>query len=638
MLHELMLSAGITRNFTATQPTSQPALFVFEQADNVTLENSSLLDININGLGSLIAFVDSTNITIHNLTTYGGNAQHVLLSTNADADANSQFLVQSSVFSNSTSGAIYATYHNLTVRDTSFDRLIAPVNSSVPSVLHHDNRDGSLLTIHNCTFTNIQSYGKDMPVTVGVYCPNLMITGSSFINCSASSAIVNINSSALLDGTYLANETATVEDCSFVSCSASLGALYMMGNGSNPSQQLNLYNSIFIGNKGFYGGAVTLFAVGTVQVVACLFENNHAIWGLSAFYVYGWDQQVTFFIMRDSVFLSNNGTRLALADPDQYGITDNTECGGLYLSSCKCIGIANSTFQGNVGIGLCVHGQLGSSPACSNSDPVFFNQGTIAGPAAEPFLDEFLDRYDDLVITVDIRGSQFSDNTDAFLTRTSAEPVEVQPIDYLSGGAGLSIQEVLFTVLSSNTFSSNLGRQGSAVHLDTCLATYVFNTTFDNNTATGQGGSVALVNSHSKGLLLANSTFTNSQALFGGAIYGDVSAAITISNSRLMSNQAVTDGGAVFCDNCQQLNLDLQTELSCNVAGGSGGAVFCDGCVLMTAHAVMMTNNRCNAFDCMQRASMQTCALNLQQPVLQMSHDLRYCGSVIIRPVSLVCK
>ena len=149
---------------------------------------------------------------------------------------------------------------------------------------------------------------------------------------------------------------------------------------------------------------------------------------------------------------------------------------------------------------------------------------------------------------------------------------------------------------------------------------------------------MALVNSHSKGLLLASSTFTNSQALFGGAIYGDVSAAITISNSRLMSNQAVTDGGAVFCDNCQQLNLDLQTELSCNVAGGSGGAVFCDGCVLMTAHAVMMTNNRCNAFACMQCASMQTCALNLQQPVLQMSHDLRYCGSVIIRPVRLVCK
>ena len=101
-------------------------------------------------------------------------------------------------------------------------------------------------------------------------------------------------------------------------------------------------------------------------------------------------------------------------------------------------------------------------------------------------------RYQDIGITVDIRDSSFINNTDAFLTRTTAEPMESQPIDYLTGGAGLDIQEVLFTVLSRNVFSSNRGRQGSAVHLDTCFTSFVWNCTFDNNTATGQGGRLPL--------------------------------------------------------------------------------------------------------------------------------------------------
>lgn len=101
-----------------------------------------------------------------------------------------------------------------------------------------------------------------------------------------------------------------------------------------------------------------------------------------------------------------------------------------------------------------------------------------------------------------------------------------------------------------------------------------------------------MVNTHSKGLLVANSTFRNSQALFGGAVYADVGAALTFSNgSQLVHNRAST-GGAVFCDNCQRLVLEMQTELSFNTADRGGGAVYCDGCVLLTATDVLMTHNR----------------------------------------------
>lgn len=411
----------------------------------MTLEDSRLLDLKFTGLGSIVNFINCTNITVSNLTSQGCNAYQILSSFNTVAEANSQFLVQLSSFTNSPSGAVYVTYHNLTVRDTVFDSLVAAVNSSVDAAVHHDNTDGSFLAIHNCSFTNIQILGKYAPNVVGVDRSNLVILDSHFINCTASYAIVNIEGSALLNGSFLANETTTVDGCSFVNCSAAQGALYLLGKDSNPTQQMNLYNSKFIGNEALYGGAVTLFAVGTVQVVGCSFENNYAIWGLSAFYVYGWVQQVTYFTMHDSSFIANNGTRSALADPEQTGITDTAECSGLYLSSCKCVGIANSTFESNIGIGLCVHGQLGSSPDCSNSDPVLFNQSTIAGPSAEVFLDDFLDRYDDLVITVDIRDSHFSDNTDAFLTRTSAEPKQVLPLDYLTGTESSLSHPLAFT-------------------------------------------------------------------------------------------------------------------------------------------------------------------------------------------------
>ena len=470
-----------------SQETIKPGLIVFKNASNVTLEDSRLINIQGLDLNSIVTFTSCANVTVSNMTSYGCEAWQVLASFNKPQDPSSLFLVQASRFTSSESGGIYVTYHNLTVRDTVFDSLVASINSTADTVLHHDNTDGSFTTIENCTFSNTQSLGKYSSSAVGIFRPNLLISHSRFINCTAAYAVVNIMNFPLLNGSYPANGTATIESCTFQGNKATQSCLYMIGKESTPTQQLNLYNSRFVGNTANYGAAVTSFAVGTVQVVSCVFEANFAAWGLSALYVYGWVQQLTYFTMRDSVFRSNNGTRTSLASTEDTGITDTAECGGVYLSSCKCVGIIDSVFEHNVGKGLCVHGQLGSSPNCYNSDPVFFNKTTIAGPANDRFLTNFLDRYDDLVITVDIRHSHFINNTDAFLTRTTVEPEDVQPIDYLTGGAGLDIQAVLFSVLSSNTFSSNRGRQGSALHLDTCFMTYVWNSTFDSNTATGQG-------------------------------------------------------------------------------------------------------------------------------------------------------
>ena len=489
MLTEPGTYVGVTPNFTLSQQTTKPGLIVFKNASNVSLEDSRLINIQGLDLNSLVTFTSCVNVTVSNMTSYGCEAWQVLARFNKPQDTSSLFLVQASSFTSSESGSIYVIYHNLTVKDTVFDSLATFGNSTV---LHHDNTDGSFTTIENCTFSNTQSLGEYSSSAVGIFRPNLLISHSRFINCIAAHAIVDIMNFPLLNGSYPANGTATIEGCTFYGNKASQSCLYMIGKESTPNQQLNLYNSRFVGNTANYGAAVTTFAVGTVQVVACVFEANFAAWGLSALYVYGWVQQLTYFTMRNSVFRNNNGTRTTLASTEDTGITDTAECGGVYLSSCKCVGITDSVFENNVGKGLCIHGQLGSSPNCYNSDPVLFSKTTIAGPTNEHFLTNFLDRYDDLVITVDIRRSHFTNNTDAFLTRTTAEPEAVQPIDYLTGGAGVDIQAVLFTVLSSNTFSRNRGRQGSALHLDTCFMTYVWNSTFDSNSATGQGRALTL--------------------------------------------------------------------------------------------------------------------------------------------------
>lgn len=70
-------------------------------------------------------------------------------------------------------------------------------------------------------------------------------------------------------------------------------------------------------------------------------------------------------------------------------------------------------------------------------------------------------------------------------------------------------------------------------------------------------------------------------------------SAITIANgTQLVGNQAVTDGGAVFCGGCNVLKLKTQANVSSNAAQGSGGGLYCSGCILLEADDSTFTNNR----------------------------------------------
>ena len=576
-----LMPAGFHHTFGAYDQ-----LVLFNDTRNLTLADSQLINVNNTALSAIIYFQNTTSVIVDSLVTYGCSSGYVLQIGDLSSDLSRSLVqVQRSNFSNAPAGGITVGNHNLTVQNTTFDTL-----TTTQYAINHDNTDGATLQVSNCSFNNVVS-------AIYLSQAHLILTDSSITDSGGDYAVVAIYSGAesMSDNT---KQTVTIDNCQFLGNSADQGVLYMLGYDKDPQQTINIYNSVFYLNYGYsLGGAVTLFAVGTVNIQGCLFQENRARTGLGAVYAYGYELQVTSLTVRDSTFHGNNGTQEALAPTESAALTDTAECGGLYASYCQCVATTGSFFENNIGTGMCVHSH-GSSGSCIQDGSDFFNVSTIVDADGDAFFQTFMGRYSDIGMGLDIRDCSFTDNSAAFLTRTAPES-ETEPIDFLTGGAALDVLDVQFSFMSNTVFKNNIGRQGAGANLDTCFFSVFWNNTFDSNTATQQGAAIALVNSHNLGVMVANSTVTNGRAVTGGALYGDAGATITISNgSQLTNNQAVTDGGAVYCDSCQALLLQLDSNISANHAGGSGGAAYCTSCVTLTAVGVSMSNNRYDSSQC----------------------------------------
>lgn len=570
----------------------------FSDAVNLTLGNSQLINVNNTELSAILLFTNTTSVIVDSLVTYGCASDYVLQFDNLVADLPTSLVqVQRSNFSSTSAGGIYVSNHSLTVEDTSFDSLS---NINAYAILH-DNTYGSNLTVSGCNFTNVSS-------AVSASQARMRLINSQVTDCGSPDgynlayAVVTVQSDSA-DHSDPVNpsteQTVLVDGCYFAGNIASQGIIYMLGYDKSPVQTMQLYNTTFDSNYGYsFGGAVTLFAVGNVTILNCTFQWNRARTGLGAVYLYGYETQVTQLTVSDSHFYANNGTQEDLAPTEAAALTDTAECGGLYASYCQCVASINTVYELNIGTGLCVHGHGSTAGQCGQNNPDLFNLSTIVGSNGSAFFSDFMGRYNDIQMGLDIRGSSFINNSAASVLRQTPES-QTEPIDFLTGGAALNILDVQFSFMSNNTFQNNIGRQGAGANLDTCFFSVFWNCTFDNNNATQQGGAIAMVNSHNLGVMVANSTLMNGQAVTGGAMYGDAGATITISNgSQLTHNQAVTDGGSVYCDSCQALLLQLGSNVSSNSAGQFGGAAYCASCVTVTAVGVTMSNNRCGLFTC----------------------------------------
>lgn len=202
------------------------------------------------------------------------------------------------------------------------------------------------------------------------------------------------------------------------------------------------------------------------------------------------------------------------------------ECAGAHLSSCNCVGIYNTTFEDNIGIGLCLRDVSGGCELEGPESTVapLFQRQTIATQDDVGSFDRFLGQDVSINIAVDVRQCCFRRNTAASQVRSDDDPV--QPQDPLAGAAALDLLSIPYSVLADLVFEDNMGRQGSAVHFDSCTATVMWNDTFAGNIATHEGGAIAIVNSHGKGILLGASKLHNNKALAGGALYGGSGVAL----------------------------------------------------------------------------------------------------------------
>ena len=120
----------------------------------------------------------------------------------------------------------------------------------------------------------------------------------------------------------------------------------------------------------------------------------------------------------------------------------------LTSSSASCAGVYHTTFEDNVGIGLCLRDISGGCEADddnSSSYPPLFQRKTIAGPANVDMISGFLGKDVSINIAADVRLSSFRNNTAASLLRLYNEPV--QPQDPLARGAALDILSVPYAVL-----------------------------------------------------------------------------------------------------------------------------------------------------------------------------------------------
>ncbi|HSI86333.1 MAG TPA: MBG domain-containing protein [Candidatus Methylacidiphilales bacterium] len=144
---------------------------------------------------------------------------------------------------------------------------------------------------------------------------------------------------------------------------------------------------------------------------------------------------------------------------------------------------------------------------------------------------------------------------------------------YTTGATTTIIRDSNFTLNNATSTTSDGGAFGTISSLNTTIE----RTTFDNNSATRNGGALYL--SVSGGIIplvtIDRGTFTNNDTTStsgqGGAVY-DTLVPLAISNSTFSGNVAVTNGGAVF-SNSPSFTVTNSTFLN-NSTFNSGGGIY----------------------------------------------------------------
>jgi predicted outer membrane repeat protein len=205
--------------------------------------------------------------------------------------------------------------------------------------------------------------------------------------------------------------------------------------------------------------------------------------------------------------------------------------------------------------------------------------------------------FGDTSSTVIAASTAFTNNSAAasggalFMQRNSvvvmAKCVLASNIASLYGGAAFVSDGIM--TLSELTITSNVAVDGAGVYISRQSTVHVNTTTFEGNSASKSGGSIALVDysvlAVNRALFHSNSAQSvgGAIAIVGSSAFGRIATA-TVNSSEFINNMATQgDGGAVAASGTALVRM-YNSTLASNIASQRGGGIFQLG---LAAHAEM---------------------------------------------------
>lgn len=321
------------------------------------------------------------------------------------------------------------------------------------------------------------------------------------------------------------------------------------------------------------GGAIAIEG-GKLTVSSCVFENNAHTYGNSGGGGAIASQGEADLFITDTTFKGNTtttrggaiwsvGSGILTLDGvtfEQNGPVGSEEVwGGAIYHTGGTLDVKLSTFDRNVSTRGALALEMDGGAATITSTTFKGHAGSEIGAAL--FVQRGSNGSD--VLTVRVEESVFEKNT---------------TIGGSGGGAIAALGDGVNLEVVSSTFSENVnqgdGSSGAAIYATSALM--VEGSTFTKNTAlTGSGGAIGFGGlSADVAFSLSKGTFSENQALYGGAI-STTTGGVTLSESSFTMNQAVTDngeGGALLLGSSASISLTTLT-LTGNSAGRRGGAI-----------------------------------------------------------------
>ena len=434
-------------------PAQHRSTLLYFHDANITFDRVLVDDIHAGDLKDILEFDSCPELTFDNFSTSSCQARNQVLDI-----VNSTVYISRSHFRNAHARGLSIRDSDTQIHDTVFQNLACPSPDQQGGALFVDNSDGgNFLYIQASNFTdNIADETEGGAIFMK--CANSYFEEVRFVNNTS-----GVNGGAVLLTKGDSYVDAEFDSCFFANNTAGFnGAVY----GRPDVDSVSMTNCTFIGNLGYQGGALSFWAVTNVLVDSCRFHKNnvrsepeksyHPGVG-AALFVDGYEGQSTSLYILNSTFTESNGT-------------NSPGFQAVWVTRCHCVGIIDSKFEDNLGMGLFIDQTKGDCEAGPLLHPPLFNLSTIPGNT-----DDFLSGHISSSIlgkstSVDIRRTSFSRNIDS----TLLQPITEVVANSYRGGAGLNIRNTQNIMMVELHVEDNTALQGGGILLDACTAAVIW--------------------------------------------------------------------------------------------------------------------------------------------------------------------